>query len=473
MEKKFREGFLWGGATAANQYEGAYLEDGKGLAVTDVLEVGKDRFINVDKNLDIKEDRYYPSHVGIDFYHRYKEDIAYFKEMGFKCYRTSFAWSRIFPTGEEETPNAAGLAFYDAVIDELLEAGIEPVITLSHYETPLALVKKYGGWDNRALIECFDRYSKTLYKHFKGRVKYWMTFNEINCVLKLPILGGGLHIKEGENALQRQYQAAHNMFVANSLAIKSGHEIDPTNQIGCMLSLSTSYPNTCNPEDVFETYQLRRKSLFFSDVMLKGEYPTYIHRVWDENDVHVKMENGDLELIKAYTNDYLSFSYYMTSTHVAGMKVRANTGGNVGAENPYLEKSKWGWPIDPTGFRYVCNELQDRYGKPMFVAENGLGADDEIVNGKIHDLERMDYLKKHVEAMMEAVADGCDIFGYTWWGPIDIVSAGTGEMKKRYGFIYVDRDNDGVGSLERIKKDSFDYYKKLISSNGEDLTLPE
>lgn len=462
----FPKEFLWGGAVAANQIEGAYLEDGKGLCVSDVLEVGKERFRNTD--LTIHPDKYYPSHEAIDFYHHYKEDIKLLAGMGLKCFRTSIAWSRIFPNGTEETPNEKGLAFYDSLFDELHKYGIEPIVTLSHYETPLHLVTEYGGWENRKLIAFFEKYCRTVFTRYQKKVTYWMTFNEINCVLKLPLLGGGLFIQEhDDNILQREYQAAHHMFVANANAVKLGHEIIPDAKIGCMLSLSTSYPNTCAPEDVFETYQLRRKSLFFSDVMLRGTYPNYVKRIWEENDVHIQMQEGDLDLIKTYTNDYLSFSYYMTSNHAAGATARFNTGGHVGKDNPYLKKSSFGWPIDPLGFRYVCNELWDRYQKPMFIAENGLGCIDEITpDGKIHDTERMMYLKEHVEAMQEAIKDGCDIFGYTWWGPIDIVSAGTGEMKKRYGFIYVDKDNEGNGTLQRRLKDSYDYYKHIIETNG-------
>lgn len=356
---------------------------------------------------------------------------------------------------------------------ELHRWGIEPVITISHFETPLALVKKYGGWDNRKLVGFFERYCKVLFERYKDQVKYWMTFNEINNTLKLPYLAAGMVVADDASAPQRQYQAAHNMFVANALAVKACHEMIPGAKIGCMLSLSTAYPNTCRPEDVMETYQLRQRSLFFSDVMLRGRYPSYIDRKWEELGVQVQMEPGDFELIAQNTNDYLAFSYYMTSTHIAGMKIRSNTGGHVGADNPYLEKSKWGWPIDPVGLRFVCNELYDRYQKPMFIAENGLGTADTIdSDGRIRDTARMEYLKKHIEALQQAVADGCDIFGYTWWGPIDIVSAGTGEMEKRYGFIYVDKDNQGNGTLQRRKKDSFEYYKKVIASNGQDLELP-
>ena len=471
--KTFAKNFLWGGALAANQCEGAYLEDGKGLEICDLLETGKDRFIKLDPTLELHEGHVYPSHEAIDFYHHYKEDIAMFGEMGMKCLRTSIAWSRIFPNGDDAEPNEKGLTYYEDMFRELHRWGIEPVITISHFETPLALVKKYGGWDNRKLVGFFERYCKVLFERYKDQVKYWMTFNEINNTLKLPYLAAGMVVADDANAPQRQYQAAHNMFVANALAVKSCHEMIPGAKIGCMLSLSTAYPNTCRPEDVMETYQLRQRSLFFSDVMLRGRYPSYIDRKWEELGVQVQMEPGDFELIAQNTNDYLAFSYYMTSTHIAGMKIRSNTGGHVGADNPYLEKSKWGWPIDPVGLRFVCNELYDRYQKPMFIAENGLGTADTIdSDGRIRDTARMEYLKKHIEALQQAVADGCDIFGYTWWGPIDIVSAGTGEMEKRYGFIYVDKDNQGNGTLQRRKKDSFEYYKKVIASNGQDLELP-
>ena len=456
--KPMPKDFLWGASTSAYQVEGANLTHGKGPSVQDIKKVPEGT-----SELD----------VCADFYHHYKEDIAMFGEMGMKCLRTSIAWSRIFPNGDDAEPNEKGLTYYEDMFRELHRWGIEPVITISHFETPLALVKKYGGWDNRKLVGFFERYCKVLFERYKNQVKYWMTFNEINNTLKLPYLAAGMVVADDANAPQRQYQAAHNMFVANALAVKSCHEMIPGAKIGCMLSLSTAYPNTCRPEDVMETYQLRQRSLFFSDVMLRGRYPSYIDRKWEELGVQVQMEPGDSELIAQNTNDYLAFSYYMTSTHIAGMKIRSNTGGHVGADNPYLEKSKWGWPIDPVGLRFVCNELYDRYQKPMFIAENGLGTADTIdPDGRIRDTARMEYLKKHIEALQQAVADGCDIFGYTWWGPIDIVSAGTGEMEKRYGFIYVDKDNQGNGTLQRRKKDSFEYYKKVIASNGQDLELP-
>lgn len=464
----FPKNFLWGGAIAANQAEGAYNEDGKGLSVADILSVGADRFKNVE--LEINEEKYYPSHEAIDFYHTYKEDIKELSDLGMKCFRTSIAWSRIFPNGDDKEPNEKGLEFYDNLFDELLKYGMEPVITISHFETPLNLITKYGGWKNRKLIDFYSNYCNVIFNRYKDKVKYWMTFNEINHAHTLPLIAAAIVVKEDENKLQDIYQASHNMLVASAKAVIMGHEINKEFKIGCMLSLSPIYPASCKPEDVFESYELRRRSLFYSDIQMLGEYPLYFNRIAKENNINIEMEDEDKEILKKGVCDYLGFSYYRSSLHEAGMKILGNTGGLLGKKNPYLSETKWGWPIDPLGLRYVCNELTDRYHKPLFIVENGLGAIDEITeDGKIHDDERMDYLKKHVIMMNEAIEDGADIIGYTWWGPIDIVSAGTGEMKKRYGFVYVDKDNNGNGTLKRIKKDSYNYYKQIIATNGENL----
>ncbi|TDT51924.1 glycoside hydrolase family 1 protein [Fonticella tunisiensis] len=463
-DKRFPEGFLWGGAIAANQAEGAWNEDGKGPDISNVVTHG----FTKPADEDIIEGKYYPSHEAIDFYHRYKEDIALFGEMGFNCFRTSIAWSRIFPNGDDAEPNEKGLQFYDDLFDEMLKYGMKPVVTISHYETPLHLFKKYGGWRNRKLIEFFTRYCETIFKRYKDKVKYWMTFNEINNMHTIPYAAGAIKFEEGENILQPIYQASHHMFVASSLAVKLCHQIIPDAKIGCMLSLSAVYPNTCHPDDVFGAYELRRRSLFYSDVHLRGYYPSYIKRIWEERDVHVHMEQGDEEIIRLYPADYLGFSYYRSTTYKAGMPILGHTGGIVGLENPYLKSTAWGWQIDPKGLRYVCNELYDRYQKPLFIVENGLGADDKVEeDGSIIDDYRIDYLNSHLREVREAIKDGVDIIGYTWWGPIDIVSAGTAEMKKRYGFIYVDKDNEGNGTLKRAKKKSFYWYKKIIETNGE------
>ncbi|MDV5355822.1 family 1 glycosylhydrolase [Enterobacter asburiae] len=458
----FPNDFLWGGAIAANQAEGAWDEDGKGPSIADVVRGG---IASGKHDAVIDPNLYYASHQAVDFYHHYKEDVALFAEMGFKCFRTSIAWSRIFPRGDETTPNEAGLQFYDNLFDELLKYGIEPVITLSHYETPLALYQEYGGWKNRQLIDFFTRYCETVFRRYQGKVKYWMTFNELNNMNRMPFATSAVDV---DASPQEIWQANHHQFVANALANKLCHEIMPNALIGCMLSLSTVYPASCNPEDIFSTMQLRRRSLLFSDVMMLGEYPAYAKRLLNDLGVKLETAEGDMQLLKAYPSDYLGFSYYRSVLHQAGGQFRVDTGGTAGLDNPFLEKTEWGWPIDPLGFRIVCNELADRYRKPLFIVENGYGGVDEVeTNGEINDQARIDYGRRHIQAMAEAIADGCEIMGYTWWGPIDIVSAGTGEMKKRYGFIYVDKDNEGNGTLKRSKKRSFSWYQQVIASNGE------
>lgn len=463
----FPENFLWGGAIAANQAEGAYLEDGKGLDISDGFAHG----IKHDYDPVIREDVFYPTHEAIDFYHRFREDLALMEEMNFRAFRTSINWSRIYPKGDEEEPNEAGLAYYDALFDEMNRRGMVPVVTLSHYETPVHLVEAYGSWRNRKLIDFFLRYCRTVFTRYKDKVGYWLTFNELNNMRRMPGAAGGIFFEEGENQQQAIYQASHHMFVAHALAVKLCHEICPEAKIGSMLSLSNVYPHTCRPEDVFETMELRRRSLLFGDVMIRGAYPAYMARIWKEAGVEVKMKPGDEELIKKYTSDYLGFSYYRTSTHEAGQPFYGDTGGDQGTPNPYLETTPWGWQIDPVGLRYTLNELYDRYQVPLFVVENGLGQVDEVgEDGSVHDDYRVDYVRRHIQAMKEAVKDGVEILGYTYWGPIDIVSAGTGEMKKRYGFIYVDRDNEGKGTGKRSRKDSFEWIAKVYASNGEDLT---
>jgi len=466
--KHFPDGFLWGGAIAANQAEGAYREDGKGISIVDMVRHG----IQFGSDDTIDPHEYYPSHEAIDFYHHYKEDLSFMEEMGFKAFRTSIAWTRIFPTGEETQANEKGLQFYDNLFDEIKKRGMEPVVTISHYETPYALVEKYNGWEDRRLIDIFMKYCKVIFKRYKDKVKYWMTFNEINNIHIIPYAAGAVHIDFycQKEKMQTIYQASHHMFVASALVNKLCHEIIPDAQIGCMLSLSAVYSNTCKPDDVFEAMELRRRSLFYGDVMLRGYYPNYINRIFEEFDVTLKKETGDDEVIAAYPSDYLGFSYYRSTTHVAGTPFIGHTGGAIGTPNPYLDTTPWGWQIDPKGLRFVCNELYDRYQKPLFIVENGMGNIDVIAkDGKIYDEYRIDYIRKHLIEVSEALKDGIPIMGYTYWGPIDIVSAGTGEMKKRYGFIYVNKDNEGNGNLKRTKKNSFYWYQKVIETNGESL----
>lgn len=463
----FPDGFLWGGAIAANQAEGAWNEDGKGVSIADVVRGGLISGV-IDATVDPAQ--YYASHEAVDFYHRFRDDIELFHEMGFKCLRTSIAWTRIFPNGDEDEPNEAGLAFYDSLFDSLRAKGIEPVITLSHFETPLHLINAYGGWTNRKLIGFFEHFARTVMTRYAAKVRYWMGFNEINHAHTIPIAAAAIRLSDEMTVTQRLqliYQASHHMFVASALAAKACHELVPQGQMGAMLSLSGVYPTSCAPEDVFATYQLRRRSLFYSDVLMRGEYPAYARRIFDEYGIELAMEPEDLQLIRAHRCDYLAFSYYRTVTFKAGMTYLGNTGGLIGLDNPHLERTEWGWLIDPLGLRYVCNELWDRYGKPLFVVENGYGGHDEpAADGSINDPARIAYLEAHVRSLAEAITDGCQIIGYTWWGPIDIVSAGTGEMRKRYGFIYVDKDNEGKGSLVRSRKASFHHYRKIIATNG-------
>lgn len=462
----FPDNLLWGGAIAANQAEGAFNEDGKGLDISNGFPHG----IKHAYDAVIDPNKFYPTHEAIDFYHRYKDDLALMSEMNFSAFRTSINWSRIYPNGDDATPNQAGIQYYHNLFDEMLKLGMQPVVTLSHYETPTHLVEKYGSWRSRELIQFFLNYCETVFTEYKDKVKYWLTFNEINNMRRMPGAAGGIFFKEGENHQQAVYQASHNMFVANSLAIKLCREICPESKIGCMLSLSNVYPHTCNPDDVFETMELRRRSLFYGDVMIRGAYPSYTARIWEAENVSVEMAPGDEEIIATYKADFLAFSYYRTSTHEYGQPFYGDTGGDQGTPNPYLATTPWGWQIDPVGLRYTLNELYDRYQIPLFVVENGLGQiDTPDENGDIHDDYRIDYIREHVKAMRDAIQDGVELMGYTYWGPIDIVSAGTGEMSKRYGFIYVDRDNQGNGTLERRRKSSFHWFGKVIRSNGKDL----
>lgn len=472
----FRKDFLWGGATAANQCEGGYKEDGRGLANVDVLPYGKDRFpvgLGKMKMFECDSEHFYPSHEGIDFYHHYKEDIALFAEMGFKTFRMSIGWTRIFPKGDEEEPNEKGLQFYENVFKECKKYGIEPLVTITHFDVPMHLVEKYGSWRSRELVGFYENLCRVLFTRYKGLVKYWLTFNEINMLLHLPFIGAGLYFEEGDNVEQVKYQSAHHQLVASSLATKIAHEIDPEIQVGCMLAGGSFYAHTCHPRDTWEARQKDRENLFFIDVQSRGEYPAYAVKELERKGIKIEMGEGDAALLKQHTVDFISFSYYSSRVASGDPEEQAKTAGNVFASiaNPHLESSEWGWQIDPLGLRITMNDLYDRYQKPLFIVENGLGAVDvPDENGYVEDDYRIAYLREHIKAMKDAVElDGVDLLGYTSWGCIDLVSASTGEMKKRYGYIYVDRDNDGEGTNKRTPKKSFEWYKKVIASNGEDL----
>lgn len=467
MSLQFPEGFLWGGAVAANQLEGAYQEDGKGWSTQDVMPHGvktPPTELPTDDNMKL---------IGIDFYHRYKEDIKLFAEMGFKVFRTSIAWSRIFPKGDELEPNELGLQFYDDLFDECHKYGIEPLVTISHYETPLHLAREYDGWVNRKLVGFYERYARTVFSRYKHKVKYWLTFNEINSILEFPFMSGGISTPKEKLDKQDLYQAIHHEFVASALAVKIGHEINPDFKIGCMVLSMPIYPLTPHPDDLIKTMQSDHKNTFFADVHVRGYYPGYMKRFFKENGITIHFEPGDEETLK-HTVDFISFSYYMSTCETADPAKQMKGEGNLlgGVPNPYLQASDWGWQIDPQGLRYIMNAFWDRYQKPLFVVENGLGAVDQLVtdeNGEqtVVDDYRINYLRDHLVQVAEAVADGVEVMGYTSWGCIDLVSATSAELKKRYGFIYVDRHDDGSGTLARTRKKSFHWYKNVIETNGQ------
>ena len=476
---KFPKGFLWGGATAANQCEGAWQADGKGLATVDVTPFGPDRFpvaTGYMEMLGCDDAHFYPSHEAIDLYHHYKEDIALFAEMGFKCFRLSIAWTRILPNGDDAQPNEAGLAFYDSIFDECHKYGIEPLVTICHFDTPIALIKKYGGWKDRRMVDAYVHYCEVLFDRFKGKVKYWLTFNEINMLLHLSFTGAGLVFYPGENVEQVKYQAAHHELVASAKAVKLAHEKMPDAMVGCMLAAGQFYPRTCAPEDVRAAQEADRDNYFFTDVQVRGAYPVWAKKRMERAGVQLHTQPEDDRTLPEGTVDFVSFSYYSSRCITVDKELMAaeNAEGNAvsaSVKNPYLKVSEWGWAIDPVGLRVTLNTIYDRYEKPMFIVENGLGARDTLTeDGKVHDPYRIEYLKEHVKAMSDAInIDGVDLIGYTWWGCIDLISESTRQMSKRYGFVYVDLDDEGRGTYKRYRKDSFYWYKKVIATNGEDL----
>lgn len=474
------ESFLWGASTAANQIEGSWNVDGKGVSVMDTLSTDFENGVR-DESDSAFEDKFYSSHNAVEFYKNYKGDIKLMAEMGFKSYRMSIAWTRIFPDGDELVPNEKGLEFYDDLFDELIKYGIEPIVTISHYELPLALSKK-GGWTNRHMIDAYEKYAKTIMIRYKDKVKYWLTFNEINCSL-VPfgiMTGCGVFakIKSEINTENLRFQALHNQFVASAKVVKLAKTINENFQMGCMIATMTAYPLTCDPIDVMATLQHQQmKNYFCSDVMIRGKYPAYSKRYLKENNIHIIIEDGDEDILKEGCVDFYSCSYYQTyciSGKKDGVGVASGTAaGNLvagnGVSNPYLKASEWGWQIDSIGLRYLLNSIYDRYQLPIMIVENGLGARDELVDNKVNDDYRISYLKDHISAMKEAMKDGVDVIGYMPWSAIDLVALSTGSIAKRYGFIYVDVDDHGNGSFKRVPKKSSYWYKRVITSNGDDL----
>lgn len=468
----FQKGFFWGGATAANQYEGAWQEGGKGVSIIDV-ERGASHGVTRIIDEEVQEGVYYPSHEASDFYHHYKEDIALFAEMGFTVYRMSIAWTRIFPNGDEEEPNEEGLAFYDSVFDELHKYGIEPLVTLFHYEMPLALVKKYGAWRNRRLVDFAVRFAVTVMERYRDKVKYWLTFNEINALLThwRPWHQAGLIFGENENQEAVKLQAMHHQLLASARIVRAGHEINPQFQIGCMLIYPLRYAASCRPADQLIVRDKMLPIYYCADVHVRGRYTNTCRSLWKKWGCEPQREPGDEEELRAGMVDFISFSYYQSN--IEGEADVERLSGNLvwGGKNPYLEATAWGWQIDPVGLRVSLNQLYDRYQLPLYVVENGMGAIDTVnEDGTVDDDYRIDYLKRHIAAMRDAVEiDGVNLMGYTTWGCTDIVSAGTGEMRKRYGFIYVDKDDEGNGTLARSRKKSFYWYQRVIRSNGDEL----
>lgn len=481
----FPKGFFWGGALAANQVEGAWNVDGKGPSVADVASYKpkvdvKNYAAHVAMSDEIIAEAmatddtvYYPKRRGIDFYHRYKEDIALFAELGFKMLRVSIAWTRIYPTGEETEPNEAGLKFYEDLFTEMRRRNIEPIVTLSHYEMPLALATRYNGWADRRVIDMFARFCHTCFVRYKELVKYWLTFNEVDSIIRHPFTTAGIipsRVPE-DKMLETCYQALHHQLVASAIAVKDCHEIIPGSQVGCMLTKLTTYSRTCAPEDELATQAKNLENMFYADVHVWGEYPRLILKMFERKGIHIEMEPGDADILKAGCVDMVTFSYYMTMTESVDPNAERTPGNTVlGVKNPYLPSSDWGWQIDPKGLRYSLIELYDRYRMPLMVVENGMGAKDVVeADGSIHDPYRIEYFRQHIKEMGEAIDEGVDLIGYTSWAPIDLISASTNQMTKRYGFIYVDADDLGQGTLNRSRKDSFYWYQKVIATNGEDL----
>ena len=483
-----KEGFLWGGAVAANQCEGAWNVDGRGPAATDVTTGGT---VNsprlktyIDKNgkhctttskdekapnggkWAVLDEFIYPNHDGIDFYHHYKEDIALFAEMGFKVFRMSISWSRLYPKGIEEKPNQKGINFYRNVFKELKKYNIEPLVTIWHFDTPLYLEEELGGWKNRKTIDYYVNFATTCFKEFGDLVKYWITFNEINNTINF------LSNDASDEEHQKAYQHLHYQFVASAKAVKIGLSINPDFKIGCMMCGVTYYPHTDDPKDILENRHRWERGIFYcGDVQCFGYYPTYTKRLWQEHNVKLDITSQDLQDLKEGTVNLYTFSYYMSQDVTTHKGVDVVTGNmSAGYRNEYLKYSDWGWSFDPTGLQYYLEMIYNRYERPLMIVENGLGAFDKLEeDGSIHDQYRIDYFREHIASMKKAVENGVDLWGYTTWAPIDLVSAGTGEMRKRYGFIYVDKNDDGSGSMARSKKDSFYWYKKVIESNGENL----
>lgn len=461
--KPFPKDFLWGASTSAYQVEGAWDEDGKGPSVIDM---GK----YPEGTSDFK--------VASDHYHRYKEDIALFAEMGLKAYRFSIAWTRIYPKGTGEI-NEKGIAFYNDLINELLSHNIEPIVTMCHFDLPYALQEK-GGWSNRETIDAYENYAKTLFKHFGDRVKYWLTINEQNMMILHGATIGTVdpNIKNPEKEL---YQQNHHMLLAQAKAMKLCHEMCPNAKIGPAPNIISIYPASSKPEDVIAASNFSSiRNWLYLDAAVFGRYNSIAWSYLEEKGYTPTIQEGDMEILKSGKPDFIAFNYYSTSTVAESkndLSDKNSTGDQQiaigeqgvyrGVSNPYLEKTQFGWEIDPIGFRSTLREINERYNLPLLVTENGLGAYDKLEEGDVvNDDYRIDFLRKHIEQAKLAITDGVNLIGYCPWSAIDLISTHQG-ISKRYGFIYVNRDEFDLKDLRRIKKKSFYWYRDVIKSNGE------
>lgn len=470
------EDFLWGGGTAASQCEGAWDVGGKGLNIMDLVTAGS---LTSSREItgEIEPDKVYPSQTGNDFYNRYVEDIALLADLGLKSFRLSIDWTRIYPTGEENEPNQAGLRFYHEVIDELLAHDIEPLVTILHIELPVHIARKYGAWTSRETIDLYLKYCGTLFTEFKGKVRYWLTFNEVNHQVFFDndnsdvysYMVSGLQLSTLDNPPQALATSCYNALVAGAKAVALGHQIDPENMVGCVLAFVPQYPATSLPEDSLAGLHGYDRDLFLLDVMCRGAFPRYKLMEYQRLGIHLEITEEDAVALKAGTIDFCGMNYYSSGMSAAENRGYEN-GFFHGYRNPLLKTNDWGWEDDPVGLRYALNYVDRRYGKPIIITESGIGVEDELVDGTVEDDYRIAYLREHIREVEKAIVeDGVNCLGYFTWAPIDLVSASTGEMKKRYGVVYVDRHDDGTGDYQRFKKKSFDWYRKVIASRGEDL----
>ena len=471
-KQKFPDNFLWGASSSAFQIEGAWNEDGKGLTVADF-----NSFKRSEKQADTK--------VASDFYHHWKSDIALMKELGMKVYRFSLSWARIIPDGDGEV-NQKGLDFYRNVIEELVRQGIQPFVTLYHFDLPYALVEKYNGWEDRRCVFAFERYAKVCFEAFGDLVKYWQVINEQNLMIRV---NERMNIYETDDwkADKMRAQMDYHMFLAHALATKACHELVLDGKIAPAVSSTCTYPLTNKPEDVWSAKMNdAMKTVYCLDMHYYGQYPGYYMRYLDERNIVPEMLPEDKEILSHGRPDYLAVNYYRTlctsylpetEEHPKGSRVfRGNEvdfdqyGYCRDEVNENLTRSEYGAAIDPNGLRMVLNDYYARYRLPIIITENGLGVPDELTpDERVHDDYRIDYLRKHIEACRLAIEDGVEMLGYSPWSFMDLLSSHQG-FRKRYGFVYVNREDHDEKDLQRIKKDSYYWYQKVIQTNGEDLS---